>query len=127
MKKITLILAFLLALSTVSCGSANSAAIQASGQIEAKEISIAPGVSGLVVEVNVSEGDSVKMGDALLRLDDSLLLSEKQAAQAPCWIPPMRMREPRKPLDTAAAQYQITLEAEDDSGAEGSPARLVCG
>jgi len=112
MKKLTLISALLFTLLTVSCGSANNVAIQASGQIEAKEISIAPELSGLVVEVNVSEGDSVKMGDALLRLDDSLLLSEKQAAQAALDAANANARAAQTALDIAAAQYQITLEAE---------------
>ncbi len=82
MKKLTLILALLFVLSTVGCASAKSTALQASGQIEAKEIAIAPELSGRVVEVSVNEGDSVKAGDPILRLDDGLVQFQKKAAQA---------------------------------------------
>lgn len=109
MKKITLILAFLLALSTVSCGAANSTAIQASGQIEAKEIAIAPELSGRVVKVTVNEGDSVKAGDPLLRLDDSLLLSEKRTAQAALDSANASVRAAQSMFDSAQAQYDLTL------------------
>ena len=111
MKKITLILALLLALSTVSCGSANSTAIQASGQIEATQIAAAPELSGRVVEVNVKEGDSVKAGDPLLRLDESLLLSEKQSAQAALDSANASVQAAQASLASAQAQYEMTLSA----------------
>lgn len=111
MKKITLILAFLLALSTVSCGAANSAAIQASGQIEAKEIAVAPELSGRVVEVLVNEGDSVKAGDPLLRMDDSLLLSEKKSVQAALDSAKSNVQAAQSNLDLAQAQSDLTLSA----------------
>ena len=66
MKKLQLLLALLLILGTVGCANANTTAMQASGQIEAKEIAVAPELSGRVVEVSVNEGDSVKAGDPLL-------------------------------------------------------------
>ncbi|MBE0672738.1 MAG: HlyD family efflux transporter periplasmic adaptor subunit [Anaerolineales bacterium] len=109
MKKLTLVLALLLALSTVSCGNANSMAIQASGQIEAKEIAVAPELSGRVVEVTVNEGDSVKAGDPLLYLDDSLILSEKQAAQAMLDSANANARAAQSTLDVAQAQYDLAL------------------
>lgn len=109
MKKLTLILALLLALSIVSCGNANSTAIQASGQIEAKEIAVAPELSGRVVEVIVDEGDSVKAGDPLLYLDDSLILSEKQAAQAALDSANANVRAAQSTLDAAQAQYDLAL------------------
>lgn len=109
MKKITLILAFLLVLSTISCGSANSTAIQASGQIEAKEIAVALELSGRVVKLTVDEGDAVKAGDPLLYLDDSLLLSEKQSAQAALDSANASVRAAQSMLDSAQAQYDLVL------------------
>ncbi|HVN16963.1 MAG TPA: HlyD family efflux transporter periplasmic adaptor subunit [Anaerolineales bacterium] len=111
MKKLTFALAVLLILSTVSCGSANSAAIQASGLIEATEIAVAPELSGRVVEVSVNEGDPVKAGDPLLRLDDSLLQSEKQAAQAALDSANASVKAAQATLDSAQAQYDLTLSA----------------
>lgn len=111
MKKLIIIIALLFVISTVSCGPANSTAIQASGQIEAPEIAIAPELSGRVVEVNVNEGDSVKAGDPLLHLDDSLLLSEKQSAQAALDSAKASIRAAQAALDSAQAQYEMTLSA----------------
>ncbi len=109
MKKITIIITLLLALLTVSCGTANSTAIQASGQIEATEIAIAPELSGRVVEVNVSEGDSVKAGDPLLRLDDSLLQSQKKSAQAALDSANASVQTAQDSLAAAQVQYDLTL------------------
>ena len=111
MKKLALIFVLLFAILTASCGSADSAAVQASGQIEAKEIAIAPELSGRVVEVNVTEGNSVKAGDPLLRLDDSLLLSEKQVAQAALDSASANLKAAQATLDSAQAQYDLVLSA----------------
>jgi len=73
-KLVTLIL---LSLLIVSCAPAKSTALQASGLIEATKIAVAPELSGRVVEVLIEEGDSVKAGDPLLGLDDSLLQADK--------------------------------------------------
>jgi len=111
MKKLTLIFALLLTLSTVSCGSANGTAIQASGQIETTQIAVAPELSGRVVEVSVNEGNSVKADDPLLRLDDSLLLSEKQAAQAALDSANANVQAAQATVDLAQAQYDLGLSA----------------
>ncbi|MHB8776177.1 MAG: HlyD family secretion protein [Anaerolineales bacterium] len=111
MKKLALIFVLLFAILTASCGSADSTAVQASGQIEAKEIAIAPELSGRVVEVNVTEGNSVKAGDPLLRLDDSLLLSEKQVAQAALDSASANLQAAQATLDSAQAQYDLVLSA----------------
>ncbi len=112
MKKQTIVFALLLALSTASCGAAAQPAIQASGQIEATQIAIAPEQSGRVVEVSVNEGNSVKSGDTLLRLDDSLLLSEEQAAQAALDSAKAGVQTAQNAVDTARAQYQSILESQ---------------
>jgi HlyD family secretion protein len=58
-------------------------ALSASGTIEAIEVHIASEITGKVIEVMVDEGDSIKAGDPLFRLDDSMLqLQQKQAAAA---------------------------------------------
>jgi len=53
-----------------------------SGIIEATEYAIAPEVGGRVVEVAVEEGRTVRAGDLLLRLDDSLLTAQRNQAEA---------------------------------------------
>jgi HlyD family secretion protein len=62
--------------------SAQSAALEASGTIEATQINISPDISGHVVEVTVKEGESVKSGQILLRLDNALLQAQLKQAEA---------------------------------------------
>jgi HlyD family secretion protein len=111
MKKLTFIFSLLLALTTVSCGSANRTGILASGQVEALQIDVAPELSGRAVEVLVEEGDSVNAGDPILRLDDSLLQSQKQAAQATLDSANASVRAAQATRDSALAQYDMTLSA----------------
>ena len=56
--------------------------LEASGTVEAVEVAVAAELSGRVVEVLVEEGQPVNAGDALLRLDDALLVSQRQRAEA---------------------------------------------
>lgn len=59
------------------------AAIEASGTIEAVEVSVAPEIGGRVLEVLVEAGDEVAEGDVLVRLDPGLLEAQgRQAAAA---------------------------------------------
>ena len=57
-------------------------ALDASGTIEAVTVNVSPEMAGKVVEVLVDEGQSVKTGDPLLRLDDSLLTAQRAVAAA---------------------------------------------
>ena len=108
-KLITLIT--ILLVTAVGCAPTQSSALQASGQIEATEIAIAPELSGRVTDVLVSEGDSVKTGDPLLKLDDSLLQSEKQSAQAALDSANANVTAAQVALDAAQLQYNLTLDA----------------
>jgi HlyD family secretion protein len=60
----------------------DTSVLSASGTVETAEISVAPELAGKVIEVNVSEGDVVKAGDVLFRLDGSLLQAQKNIAAA---------------------------------------------
>ena len=100
-----------LVLSAAGCETATDSAIQASGQIEAKEIALASELSGRVVAVFAAEGNSVRAGDPLFRLDDSLLLSEKQAAKAALDSAHASVRVAQATLDSALAQYEMALTA----------------
>jgi multidrug resistance efflux pump len=61
---------------------AESEGISASGVVEAVEVSIAPEVSGKVIEVLVREGDSVQKGDSLVVLENELLGGQQDQAVA---------------------------------------------
>ena len=56
--------------------------IVASGFVEAEEVSIAPEVGGLIVEILVSEGDTVEAGQPLVQLNDTLAQAQLDLAQA---------------------------------------------
>ena len=63
-------------------GASAGGSIPASGTVEAVQVAIAPEMSGRVVEVLAEKGASVQAGDPLLRLDDTLLQSQRQLADA---------------------------------------------
>ena len=107
-KLFLLIIALLL--TVVGCAPTQSSALQASGQIEATEIAVAPELSGRVTDVLVSEGDSIKTGDPLLKLDDSLLQSEKQSAQAALDSAKANVTAAQVALDAAQLQHDLTLD-----------------
>lgn len=111
MRKNSIIPVILLVFFAAGCQTTDDSAIQASGQIEAKEIAVASELSGRVVEVFAAEGDSVRAGDPLLRLDDSLLLHEKQAAKAALDSVFASVRVAQATLDSALGQYEMALTA----------------
>ena len=111
MKRLNLLVALFLILGTVGCANANTTAMQASGQIEAKEIAVAPELSGRVVEVSVNEGDSVKAGDTVMVLDDSLLAAQRTVAVSQLDSSKASVQAAQDALASAKSQYQITLEA----------------
>ncbi len=61
---------------------ADSAALQASGTVESESVSLAPELSGRIAEVLVDEGQAVKAGEIMFRLDDSLLQAQRERAAA---------------------------------------------
>jgi HlyD family secretion protein len=62
--------------------SAQTAEIEASGTIEAIEITISPELAGRVSAVNVAEGETVRAGDVLVQLDATLLQTQRAQAAA---------------------------------------------
>src|SRR5215216_618992 len=55
--------------------------LTASGTIESVVVNVSPQMAGKVKEVLVDEGKSVKKGDLILSLDDSLLAAQREVAQ----------------------------------------------
>jgi len=83
--------------------------LDASGTIESVVVNVSPEMAGKVVEVLAVEGQPVSKGDPLLRLDDSLLLSEKQTAQATLDSANAAVQTAEIALESAKLQYDITL------------------
>ena len=56
--------------------------LRGSGTIEARQVHVGPEVAGRVTQVMAKEGQAVKAGDILFRLDDALLVSQRAQAEA---------------------------------------------
>lgn len=85
--------------------------LTASGTIEAVEIAISSELGGKVAEVFVDEGDSVKKGDLLFRLDDTLLQAERRVAVASLNLAEAAAATAQAALETAQANYTLALNA----------------
>jgi len=54
----------------------------ASGAIEAEEVTVAAEMGGRIVALLADEGDDVAAGDVLVRLDQTILLAQREQAEA---------------------------------------------
>lgn len=83
--------------------------LRASGTIEAVEVNVSPESAGKVKEVLAEEGQTIKMGEALLRLDESLLAAQRQVAQSGVDSAHDALLTAQSAYDLAQAQYNATL------------------
>lgn len=86
--------------------------LSASGTIETTSVNISPELAGRIKEVLVDEGQTVKSGDPLLRLDDSLLAAQRAAAAAQADSAKAALAAAQTNFDTV---YQNALVAEQAS------------
>lgn len=86
-------------------------ALEATGFIEARTVTLAPEVAGRVTEVLVEEGQKVQSGQALLRLDEATLTSQRRQAQAA--------------LDAAQAQLDLLLAGARTEEIDAAQAQLA--
>lgn len=91
----------------VSACSANSptssAVIKASGSISADEVNISAEIAGKVQEVLVEEGQAIKKGDVLFKLDTQLIQAQYDQAAA-------AVETAKAAAATAQTQYDLTLQ-----------------
>lgn len=85
--------------------------LTASGTVETVQTSIAPEVAGKVLEVLVEEGDSVSVGDILLRLDPSLLEAQRALAAAGLDTAKSAVFTAEAAAASARAQVDLTAQA----------------
>ena len=105
-------------------------ALAGSGTIEAIEVNVGPEVSGRVVEVGAAEGQTVKAGDVLLRLDGSMLAAQR--AQAVAAVKTARAQRDQlaagaRSQQIDAAQASITTTRALLNGAQADLDRLLAG
>ena len=96
--------------------------LSASGTIESTVVNVSPEMAGKVKDVLVGEGQSVKVGDPLLSLDDSLLAAQRAVAQAGVDSARSAMLTTQSAYDMAQAQYDATVTA---ARAQQGAGRLV--
>ncbi|MBN1439518.1 MAG: efflux RND transporter periplasmic adaptor subunit [Anaerolineales bacterium] len=92
-------------------GSQTRGPITASGTVEAVEVVISPEFSGKVAEVMVDQGETVAAGQALFRLDGTLLQAQRTQAEAGRAAAQAGLETARAASTTAQIQYQQILEA----------------
>jgi multidrug resistance efflux pump len=92
--------------------------LRASGTVEAVDVIIAPEIGGRVVQVIVSEGESVKAGDALLEIDAEIYEAQRDRALAALEAAQVNLDAAYAAKDTlsanrqsAKAQYELVLSA----------------
>ena len=96
--------------------------LKASGTIEATNVNVSPETAGKVDLVSVSEGQAVKTGDVLFRLDDTLLKAQQAAAQAGLAAANSAALTAQAAYASAQSQYDITMTA---ARAQARPTRLA--
>lgn len=105
-KKIFSILWAMLLLMVNACSansSTGSSAIKASGTISADEVNISAEIAGKVQEVLVEEGQAIKKGDVLFKLDTQLIQAQYDQAAA-------AVETAKAATATAQTQYDLTLQ-----------------
>ncbi|MGA2490878.1 MAG: HlyD family efflux transporter periplasmic adaptor subunit [Anaerolineales bacterium] len=85
----------------------SSGALNASGTVETTVLSIAPEISGKVLEVDFQEGDVVKAGAVLVHLDDSTLKIQRTIAAANLEMAKLSLQQLASP--TVIANQQKTI------------------
>lgn len=89
----------------------DNGALTASGTIEATVVNVSPEMAGKVKEVLVEEGQSVKAGEPVLVLDDSLLAAQRQVAQSGVDSARSALLTAQSAFDLAQAQYDAAVTA----------------
>jgi HlyD family secretion protein len=86
-----------------------NAQLSASGTVETTEISIVPQQSGKISEVNVNEGDIVKAGQILFRLDNALLNAQRNIAATSVGVAKAAYNTAQIMETSAQAQYDLAV------------------
>ena len=88
----------------------SSADIVTSGFIEATDTAISLEMNGRIVEIAAGEGDSVKAGALLVRLDDSLLKAQEKQAETNVALARARLQQALVAQDRAKLVWETALE-----------------
>ena len=95
---------------TIGNSKADDGQLKASGTIESVTVNVSPEMAGKVKDVLVSEGESVKSGDPLLHLEDSLLTAQQAVASAQLDSANSAVNTSEAALASAQVQYDMTFD-----------------
>ena len=111
-KTIPLILTFLLLVALGACNANGGGAggLTASGFIATDHIRMAPEISGRLLSIQVSEGDSVQAGDVLFTLNDELLRAHAAQAQTAVDLANASLEAAKAQLASAQMQVDLTVQ-----------------
>lgn len=101
--------------------SAPATGTRVSGHVDATEVQIAPEVGGRIVEMNIAEGDRVKQGDVIARLDIrdiDLALQRAQAERAQADAQLRLLQAGARGEDVRQAEAQASAAAADVAAAQ---------
>src|SRR5512135_1775163 len=84
---------------------ANNSALTASGTIETTDVLVGPEIGGKVAEVMVQEGDPVKAGAPLFKLDPTLIQAQRSVAASALATAKQSALTADAALAAAQAQY----------------------
>jgi HlyD family secretion protein len=105
-------------------GATSGGPLQASGTVEAVDVIIAPELAGRVAEVPADKGQVVKAGEAVLRLDDTLLQSQRQRSAAALQAARVNLSGAEIGVKAAEAA-QRSAQASADAAQSSAQAELV--
>jgi len=125
-KKLLTIIIILFSLTIIISGCANSTedVITASGTIEALEVNISAETGGKITEINTDEGDSIKKGAVLGRLDSTIQALQVQQAEAALRAAAEKAKETQSGNRDQLIGQAVSLVDQMTSLAEGSKAAM---
>ncbi len=91
-------------------GNRSEAPLEASGVVEAREVTVSAEISGRLEEIMVEEGDAVQVGDELFHLEDDLLQAELEQARAAHSTELARLRHAKEAAELELVDAQHALE-----------------
>jgi HlyD family secretion protein len=109
------------ALASPACQKQAAGVPRVSGQVEATEVQVAPEVGGRLLEVLIAEGDRVKQGDVVARLDTrdaELTLQRLQAERAAGDAQLRLLLAGSRPEDVRQAEAQVVAASGDVNAAQ---------
>lgn len=96
-------------------------AARVSGQVEATEIQVAPEIAGRIVEMSISEGDRLKRGDVIARLDTQdveLALQRARAERAQADAQLRLLQAGSRPEDIRQAEAHVAAASGEVAAAQ---------